>query len=386
LQAFGGLRIGITETSSAGSQPGHYCFGGYGDYGFAMYDENGVRLIPTSVHCSNFCDRHYGNDKLLKVFTSKDGHWCTWSNHGEQTTIDVHFAKPVILKSYRFDCHPGFNCMKSWKIAMYRYPIVGTWTFVPVSYYVDVVLAKKGDDRLFETGRLAKSDGTFFVHRGSGCPSGSMRVNTAAECQHARWHLPDGVVSPEWGTREWAKMPNGCIRAKNFIVQNDIGTMDYSLPQPLVCKRVNGWKIAEISKKEQVLTSGVTTEVAKTIEKCHIESEEDCGIGKWDELAGAAGEQTMLHSPGSVTIWRKPGFVASGFRRHALNGNYRRMTSAELKEVQWTGNEAAIPWVNDKMMIYKDGEQWKIVNLARNRRSLALALKIISHAQVGNAH
>merc|ERR1719247_295902 len=91
------MRLTVTEGGtygSGGSVDGHYCFGGYGSYGFSIFDDSGTRLSPTSVTCTS-CRSSYGDGNLNGAFTGTT-HWCVWSpTFNGESILTIDFGTAV---------------------------------------------------------------------------------------------------------------------------------------------------------------------------------------------------------------------------------------------------------------------------------------------------
>jgi len=111
-------KLTVTAGGTYGTGPdvdGHYCFGGYGPYGFAIYDGSSNRILPSAVECTE-CRGSYGDSALLGSFTNGQ-HWCVWSpqNNG-RSVLTITFAQDVTPAEYKFDCGGASNCATSWTI------------------------------------------------------------------------------------------------------------------------------------------------------------------------------------------------------------------------------------------------------------------------------
>jgi len=111
-------RLTATEGGTGGTGglvDGHYCFGGYGSYGFAIYDATGTRILPQAVDCTE-CRSSYGDDALYGSFTNGQ-HWCVWSPDNDgRSVLTITFAEDVQPTEYKFDCGGSSNCIVGWTI------------------------------------------------------------------------------------------------------------------------------------------------------------------------------------------------------------------------------------------------------------------------------
>jgi hypothetical protein len=112
------MRLTVTEGGTHGSGglvDGHYCFGGYGSYGFSIFDDTANRLLPTAVTCYS-CRSSYGDSSLFGAFTGTS-HWCVWSpGYNGVSILNIDFGQQVTIDSYAFDCGGASNCAVSWHI------------------------------------------------------------------------------------------------------------------------------------------------------------------------------------------------------------------------------------------------------------------------------
>jgi hypothetical protein len=163
------MRLTVTKGGTYGSGgfvDGHYCFGGYGGYGFSIFDDSGTRLLPTTVTCTS-CRSSYGDAALLGAFTGTS-HWCVWSpTYDGVSILDIDFGQTVAMDSYAFDCGGGSNCALSWHIETSDDQV--TWAMAASEDSLTVVGGNNGPWSMSMSGgrRTSAPAGTSVVALGS---------------------------------------------------------------------------------------------------------------------------------------------------------------------------------------------------------------------------